>query len=158
MEHNYWNRSGLYQEQYNKFYDELISASGKCDTREGEMLRASSRLYYRYFNDGDMVVEYMPEYMKDCSALSAFGFLYHQSETKERMKELLKCYDENEYQSKLEEIANIVIKFIIDKNGNYSPNSEDMFDDCFVDNLPVDFEEEDEYDDFDEYDEEEDED
>jgi hypothetical protein len=95
----------------------------------------------------------MPEYMKDCSALNAFGFLYYQAETKERMKELLKCYDEVEYQSKLEEIANIVIKFVIDKNGNYSPNSEDMLDDCFVDNLPVDFEEEDEYDDFDEYDE-----
>ena len=52
MEQNYWNRSGLYQEQYNKLYDELIPASGKCDTREGEMLRASSRLYYRYFNGG----------------------------------------------------------------------------------------------------------
>ena len=147
MEQNYWNRSGLYQEQYNKFYDELIPASGKCDTREGEMLRAFSRLYCRYFNDGDMVVEVMQEYMKDSSALNAFGFLYHQAETKERMKELLKCYDEGEYQSKLEEIANIVIKFVIDKNGNYSPNSEDMFDDCFVENLPVDFDEDDDDDD-----------
>ena len=142
MKQNYWNRSGLYQEQYNKFYNELIPSSGKCNTREGEMLLASSWLYNRYFKDGDMIVEVMPEYMKGCSALNAFGFLYHQAETKERMKELLKCYDEDEYQSKLEEIANIVIKFIIDKNGNYSSNSEDMFDDCFVDNLPVDFNEE----------------
>lgn len=151
MEMNYWNRSGLYQEQYDKLHNELVPSTGKCSTREGEMLRALSRLYYRYFNDGDMVVELMGEYMEGCSALYAFGFLYHQAETRERMKELLKCYDDNSYQSKLEDIANIVIKFIIDKNGNYSPSSNDMFDECFINDLPVDFEDDEDYEDEDYY-------
>lgn len=34
--------------------DELIPSAGQADTVAGEILRALSRVIYRYFNDGDM--------------------------------------------------------------------------------------------------------
>lgn len=34
-------------------FEKLVPASGKCDTLEGETLRAINRILYRYFNDGD---------------------------------------------------------------------------------------------------------
>ena len=137
---SYWNSNGKYQNEYERLYDDIVPASGSCETREGEMLRASSRLYYRYYNDGDMVLELMPEYMKDCSALNATAFLYHQVETRERIKELLKSKDENEYIVKLEEIADIVIQFVSSRNGKYQNGTFNMFDKVHLDNFPVDFE------------------
>ena len=35
-------------------YDYLIPDSGKCDTVAGENIRALTKLYYRWYNDGDM--------------------------------------------------------------------------------------------------------
>ena len=147
MKMNYWNRNGKHQDEYDKLYDELVPDSGNADTLEGELLRASSKLYYRYFNDGDMVSECMEEYMKDSSALSAFGFLYNQSETYIKAKELLTASCEIEYENKLEEFANFVIELILSKNGNYHKANLNMLDKEFVENLPVDFyeEEEEEY-------------
>ena len=136
---SYWNSNGKHQNEYERLYDALVPASGNCETREGEMLRASSRLYYRYYNDGDMVIELMPEYMKDCSALNAAAFLYHQAETRERIKELLKSKDENEYIAKLEEIADIVIQFVSNRNDKYQNRTFNMFDKVHLDNFPVDF-------------------
>lgn len=143
---SYWNSNGKHQNEYERLYDALVPASGNCETREGEMLRASSRLYYRYYNDGDMVLELMPEYMQDCSALNAAAFLYHQAETRERIKELLNSKDDNEYMTKLEEIADIVIQFVSNRNDNYQNGTFNMFDKVHLDNFPVDFEVDDDYD------------
>jgi hypothetical protein len=38
-------------------FAKLVPASGKCDTVEGEMLRAINRMIYRYYNDGDFWFE-----------------------------------------------------------------------------------------------------
>lgn len=143
---SYWNSNGKYQNEYERLYDALVPASGNCETREGEMLRASSRLYYRYFNDGDMVLELMPEYMQECSALNAAAFLYHQAETRERIKELLNSKDENEYIAKLEEIANVVIQFVSSRNDKYQNGIFNMLDKEHLDNFPVDFEVDEDYD------------
>ena len=139
---SYWNRTGKHQEEYDKLYDAIVPNSGNSDTVEGEMLRAASRLYYRYFNDGDVVQETMEEYMKDSSALNAFGFLYNCHETKNICKELLKTQNDNEYEAKLEELANHVIEFLIAKDGKFTTANVNMFDKEYVENLPVDFYEE----------------
>ena len=51
---SYWNNNGLYQETYHKLYEELVPDRGCAETLAGEMLRASSRLYHEYFNNGNM--------------------------------------------------------------------------------------------------------
>lgn len=34
-------------------FSKLVSVQGKCETLEGETLRAINRIIYRYYNDGD---------------------------------------------------------------------------------------------------------
>lgn len=42
-------------EQLDKLFDELVPKSGKAESLAGELVRAASRICYRFFNDGDMV-------------------------------------------------------------------------------------------------------
>lgn len=39
-------------DDYAKLWDKLVPASGKCETVEGELLRAATRLTYDYYNNG----------------------------------------------------------------------------------------------------------
>ena len=50
---SYWNNNGVYQEQYDKLYESLVPSRGEADTVHGEMLRAVSRLFYDYCNNGN---------------------------------------------------------------------------------------------------------
>lgn len=38
--------------EYTKFWDALVPLSGKCETVEGELLRAATRINYDYYNNG----------------------------------------------------------------------------------------------------------
>ncbi|MBR3503777.1 MAG: hypothetical protein IKO07_05985 [Clostridia bacterium] len=42
-------------ERLNALSDELVPASGKCDSLAGELVRATERIGYRFFNDGDQI-------------------------------------------------------------------------------------------------------
>ena len=42
-------------ERINELFDELVPACGKADTVAGEIIRAISRIGYRWYNDGDML-------------------------------------------------------------------------------------------------------
>ena len=143
---SYWNKTGKHEADYHKLYDALVPECGNADTLEGELLRASSRLYYRYYNDGDMIQETSEEYLKGSTALYAFGFLYHQTETYRIVKDLPKMFTTAQYESKLEEIADFVVEYILSKNGNYHKANLDMLHKEWVEGLPIDFyEEEEEY-------------
>ena len=48
----YWNGKGKLQEQYTQLADELIPASGGCETLGGEVLRAATRIYWDAYNNG----------------------------------------------------------------------------------------------------------
>ena len=43
------------QERINTLFEELVPASGKADSLAGELVRATSRIGYRFFNDGDQL-------------------------------------------------------------------------------------------------------
>ena len=42
-------------ERLNALSDELVPISGKCDSLAGELVRATERIGYRFFNDGDQI-------------------------------------------------------------------------------------------------------
>jgi len=42
-------------ERLNALSDELVPVSGKCDSMAGELVRATERIGYRFFNDGDQI-------------------------------------------------------------------------------------------------------
>ena len=50
---SYWAETGVYQKEYSELYDKFIKPSGKCDTLNGELIRAISRLFYEYCNNGN---------------------------------------------------------------------------------------------------------
>lgn len=41
-------------DKINALFEQYVPCSGKCDTVGGEIIRAMSRIGYRYYNDGDM--------------------------------------------------------------------------------------------------------
>ena len=43
------------EERINALFEELVPASGKADSLAGELVRAVSRIGYRFFNDGDQL-------------------------------------------------------------------------------------------------------
>ena len=43
------------EEGINALFEELVPASGKADSLAGELVRAVSRIGYRFFNDGDQL-------------------------------------------------------------------------------------------------------
>ena len=50
----YWQNNGAYQQEYKKLWDELVPAEGEAKTVNGEILRASGKLYHEFFNNGNM--------------------------------------------------------------------------------------------------------
>lgn len=64
---SYWNNNGAYQEEYDKLYEELVPSRGEADTIHGEMIRAVSRLFYDFCNNGNCnVIEVQEELCDDC--------------------------------------------------------------------------------------------
>ncbi len=43
------------ESRLNKLFDELVPEVGKADSLAGELVRAASRIAYRFFNDGDRI-------------------------------------------------------------------------------------------------------
>lgn len=50
----YWNSKGKYQNIHDKMYKEKVPKQGSSDTVQGELIRAVSRLYYDYCNNGNI--------------------------------------------------------------------------------------------------------
>lgn len=50
---SYWDESGAYQKEYKELYDKLVPTSGSSETLHGELIRAISRLFYEYCNNGN---------------------------------------------------------------------------------------------------------
>lgn len=50
----YWNSEGTYQKENNELWKKIPS-EGECSENHLEILRIASKIYYRYFNDGDVI-------------------------------------------------------------------------------------------------------
>lgn len=56
MAHGTWSGLTLEQDQiWESLWDKYVPSTGMAETVGGEILRAMSRIIYRFFNDGDMV-------------------------------------------------------------------------------------------------------
>lgn len=129
----YWSGDGALQKEYNDLYEKLVPASGPADTIEGEVLRAASKIVYRFYNDGD--------------EFNAASF--------NQLKPYIGTV------SNYDDLAHKATEFALKANGNYHPNAGwDCLD--VMEYGPADYDdgwdEEDEYDDEDDtnWDEEED--
>ena len=112
----YWNGNGKHQELYDAQWQELVLINGNAGTVQGEVLRAASRLYHRWFNDGDRIEEHGQ--ITDSSAENAWGFLHlahtllHEGEGKDALKAIAEIVadaalakSEEGYEEALERLA-----------------------------------------------------
>lgn len=129
---SFWNNSSVLSEDYNRLQEKLVPTSGKCDTLEGELLRASSRIYYDYYNNG---------FGNNWSG--AYNFLDLYLGLKASEQKLLKRYsigkickrtnvmytENDEVATALEEIGERVVRYVLEiEKVGFTPNTIDMFD------------------------------
>ena len=76
MAKNWGGLNNTDQNMYDTFFEKYVPAIGKADTLGGEILRAISRLVYRFYNDGDTIVRDYGEYYN--SLYGANEFLLNQ--------------------------------------------------------------------------------
>ena len=50
---SYWNGTGAFQKEYDELYKQHVPSSGAASTLNGELIRAISRLFYEYCNNGN---------------------------------------------------------------------------------------------------------
>lgn len=128
----FWSRKSPLSAESERLHALLVPPEGKCETLEGELIRASSRIYYDYYNNG---------FGNNWSG--AFKFLDEHLGLKRTERNLLKSYARGRMVSRnrfntddripvaLEEICGRVVQKILDMEKNkiaFTPNPGDMFD------------------------------
>ena len=137
------NWSGL-NDQDDKRFEELcdryIPARGKSSTVGGEILRAISRLVYRFFNDGDTVDRYYGGYYN--YLITANKYLM---EMVPKYSDLSVIYSDYHYQRMLWENVNIIFHYVLDNPQLFEiPNDRDFVEEGHCEKYIVRDEEDDE--------------
>lgn len=110
------------EERNSVLFEKLVPVEGKCDTLEGEILRAVNKICYRYWNDGD----YFYKGYGAVTAGNAAGFLYEHGFGNE-LNSAIGLINEA-YEAELNNLLDKVLTFVESKGETYSPNEDDMFD------------------------------
>jgi hypothetical protein len=120
----YWNSKGKHQNLYEIKYPELVPYEGKCDTVEGELLRATAKLYYDYYNNG----------MCNNTSGPALYLMVKNDELKLGVKDQIAIIYHNSNNAgygtvnlevELEQLCDAVLEYIGEHSG--TPNTTDMY-------------------------------
>lgn len=131
----------LNTDKIDALFDELVPFDGAADTVAGEIVRAASRIGYRYYNDGDQIgIGYGKE---TCNSAARYLLRNSSKEIREAVLSIWGIASEKIYEQQLEELVNIVVEYIeqhpeLKEQRNYN----DMLDYS----VPEDFDDEDEED------------
>jgi hypothetical protein len=139
----YWYSNGKHQAAYEEL-SKIVPSSGPAGTIEGEMLRAATRLYYDYYNNGFCNnTSGAVNYLMRCDELFNLGIANELNIVEPECN--TPYYTTEPLAEPLETITNVVIEYLISKDGLYTESGDNMFD--YAD-LDVE-DDEDPYDDFD---------
>lgn len=140
---SFWNRKHPLYESYLKF-ESLMPVEGNCQTIEGEVLRAATRIYWDYYNNGfgnnwsgalNFLKEYKMVTEKEYDRLDYYarGRVYGNRD-----------YFGGQIEILLNDVLARVVQTILAHDGKYSNNTfnVDMFDRQEPDNYSYDEEEE----------------
>lgn len=116
------------QEYIHGEFNTYVKPSGKSDTLYGEIIRALSRIGYRYFNDGDKIgIDYGNE---TCNAAARFL----SENTNKEIETLIasmwgNMYFDKDYKKSLDELYIAVASYLKEnKDELVTRETEDMFD------------------------------
>lgn len=74
---NFWDKTHPLSEKAEELFEQLVPASGNCETLQGELLRASSKIGYDWYNNGwgcnnwSGAVIFLREHIADLPAMAA---------------------------------------------------------------------------------------
>jgi hypothetical protein len=119
---------------FNALYSELVPGSGKAETFEGELLRATARIVYRYYNDGDFFFEnygaetagppatFLKENAPDVTNISSL-IIEIASVGQRGLGDVSEVYI-----AFLNNLVEEVSTYVASKTGNLTPNTKDMWE------------------------------
>ena len=114
-------------EKLNELFRELVPNVGKADTLAGEIIRAISRIGYRWYNDGDMINK---DYGKEtCNAAARF-LMYNTNDTiREHIADIAdtQCFPSDIYEDRLQELKIEVFNYIEQHPETREQETVDMF-------------------------------
>ena len=114
------------QDKINALFEELVPASGKADSLAGELVRATSRIGYRFYNDGDQLgVGYGKE---TCNPAGRFLIKKAPKEIGDLVAALWGMYTEDGYEAVLDVLVGKVADYVDANPDLRSQPTEDMFD------------------------------
>lgn len=134
--------------KFQKFFNDLVGWEGPSETLEGEIVRAVSRIVYRYYNDGDVYYEgYGCTTVGPCHAFLTSD----KCPLKEELKEVFDKaeYNDSLYESMLYTIVEIVLSYL-EKNSTLTLNEEGLdmwnFESHYIDENEMDYDTDEYYD------------
>ncbi len=105
-------------------FNKLVPVQGKCETLEGETLRAINRIIYRYFNDGDY---WFTGYgIETAGAAETFLRLHAPIDLRPELNESYGTEDKD-YEKPLIVALEKILDYI-ESRTQYAPNHQDMHD------------------------------
>ena len=114
------------EEKLNRLFEELVPARGKADSLAGEIVRATSRIGYRFFNDGDQIgVGYGKE---TCNAAARFLMEKTDDTIASLVQGLWEIRDEAAYEQVLDILVGQIVKYVNDHPELRKQETDDMFD------------------------------
>lgn len=113
------------EERINKLFEELVPISGKADSLAGELVRATARIGYRFFNDGDMVNQ---GYGKEtCNPAARFLIAKGNAEISSLTVALWEIFSEDAYEKVLDTLEGAVADYIEQNPDLRKQPTEDMW-------------------------------
>ena len=141
------------EERINKLFKELVPETGKANSLAGELIRAMSRIAYRFYNDGDQVG--MGYGKETCNPAARFLMAKGNKRVSSLATAIWGIYDESAYEDLLDILAGAVADHVEQTPDLRTTPTDDMWD--YSTDEDVDDDWEDEEDDYEEEDYDEDE-
>ena len=138
------------EKRINKLFKELVPVSGKAESLAGELIRAMSRIAYRFYNDGDQVG--MGYGKQTCNPAARFLMAMGSKRVSSLATAIWGIYDESAYQDLLDILAGAVADYVEQTPALRTTPTEDMWsyrtkeDDAWADEEEDDDYEEEDYD------------
>ena len=116
----------MIRDKMDVLFEELVPLSGKCDSLAGEIIRAASRIGYRFFNDGDQLgIGYGKE---TCNAAGRFLIKRTNEKIADIVSGMFGLYSEEKYENRLKDLLDAVVEHVEGNPDLRQTETEDMFD------------------------------
>ena len=114
------------EKRINKLFKELVPETGKAESLAGELIRAISRIGYRFKNDGDMVNQ---AYGKEtCNPAARFLMANGSHEIMDLTVALWEIFSEDAYEKVLDLLEGTVADYVEQNPDLRSQPTKDMWD------------------------------